>query len=68
MELDGAEISEGEIKYIKVDPYSYAKGSRFGLMLAKELVNEPENKGKLTEAIIKISKDIKEMEKAKENE
>jgi hypothetical protein len=56
-------MEEIEIKKIKVDSYSYLKGIRYGFMASRDIVESFEDKRKLSEAIIIISKQIKDIEK-----
>lgn len=56
---------ELEIKQIPVDALSYLKGTRYGLMAAREVISGDIDKKKVTELIIEVSKQITNMGKNK---
>jgi hypothetical protein len=47
-------MDEIEIKQIAVDSYSYIKGVHLGLLMARDLIKDEEDKRKLTAASIDV--------------
>lgn len=56
-----------EIEQIKLDPYSYIKGTHLGLLIAQELVSNPIDKQKIMAASIEVHRKSLHMKKEQKN-